>query len=127
MQVAIDGADRPSMNDVLEQLLKVINQTFNFCKKISVNMELLHSNVAWMATYSIIVGVPQLVLTLLANIKTATKSKYGHEFFSTMHVICKKYTYNHVHDAMLLQTILMELAGTVGVRVQKTLLLPAHE
>jgi len=36
-----------------------------------------------------------------------------------MHVICKKYTYNHVHDATLLQTILMELAGADGVRALK--------
>jgi hypothetical protein len=41
MKVAIDGADRPSTNDVLEQVLKVINHTFNFCKKVSVNMELM--------------------------------------------------------------------------------------
>jgi hypothetical protein len=44
MQVAINGADRSSTSDVLEQLLKVINHSFNFCKKISVNMELLQSN-----------------------------------------------------------------------------------
>jgi hypothetical protein len=36
-----------------------------------------------------------------------------------MHAICKKYTYNHVHDATLLQTILMELAGANGVRALK--------
>jgi hypothetical protein len=46
MQVAIDGANHPSTNDVLEQLLEAINHTFNFCKKISVNMELLQSNAA---------------------------------------------------------------------------------
>jgi hypothetical protein len=119
MQVAIDGANRQLTNDVLEQLLKVINHTFNFCKKISINMELLQSNVARMATYGITIGVPQLVITLLANIETATKSKYGHEFRLAMHAICKKYTYNHVHDAASLQTILTELAGADGVRVLK--------
>ncbi len=36
-----------------------------------------------------------------------------------MHAICKKYTYNHVHDATLLQTILMEFAGADGVRALK--------
>jgi hypothetical protein len=41
MKVVIDGADRPSTNDVLEQLLEVINHTFDFCKKVSVNMELM--------------------------------------------------------------------------------------
>ncbi len=119
MQVAIDGANRPSMNDVLEQLLKFINHIFNFCKKISVNMELLQLNVARMAMYGITISIPQLVLTLLADIKTATKSKYGHEFRSAMHAIRKKYTYNHVHDVASLQTILTELAGANGVRVLK--------
>ncbi len=46
MKVAINGADCPSTNDVLEQLLKVINHTFDFCKKVSVNMELMQSNAA---------------------------------------------------------------------------------
>jgi hypothetical protein len=72
-----------------------------------------------MATYGIVIGIPQLTLTLLANIKTATKSNHGHEFCSAMHAICKKYTYNHVHDATLLQLILKELAGADGVRVLK--------
>jgi hypothetical protein len=34
-----------------------------------------------------------------------------------MHAICKKYTYNHVHDAASLHIILKELAGTNGMRV----------
>ena len=41
MQAAIDRADCPLTKDVMEQLLEVINHTFDFCKKISVNMELL--------------------------------------------------------------------------------------
>jgi hypothetical protein len=36
-----------------------------------------------------------------------------------MHAICKKNTYNHLHDANLLQFILKELAGANGVRVLK--------
>jgi hypothetical protein len=80
MKAAINGANQPSTNDVLEQLLEVINHTFNFCKKVSVNMELMQSNTARMATYGIVIGIPQLTLTLLANIKTATKSDYGRKF-----------------------------------------------
>jgi hypothetical protein len=113
MKSAIDGADQPSTNNVLEQLLEVSNHSFNFCKKISVNMGLMQSNVARMATYGIIIGIPQLTLTLLANIETATKSNYGCEFFSAMYAIRKKYTYN------LLQFILKELAGADGGRVLK--------
>jgi hypothetical protein len=36
-----------------------------------------------------------------------------------MHAIHKKYMYNHVHDATLLQFILKELVGTNGVQVLK--------
>jgi hypothetical protein len=119
MKVVIDGAGRPSTNDVLEQLLKVINHTFDFCKKVSINMELMQSNAACMATYGIVIDIPQLTLTLLANIKTAAKSNYGCKLCTVMHAIRKKYTYNHVHDATLLQTILTELAGADGVRALK--------
>ncbi len=87
MKLAINGTDRPSTNDVSEQLLKIINHSFDFCKKISLNMELMQLNVARMAMYGIIIGIPQLTLTLLANIKTATKSKYGREFCLAMHAI----------------------------------------
>jgi hypothetical protein len=79
MKVAIDGANRLSTNDVLEQLIEVINHQFDFRKKVSVNMELMQSNAARMATYGIIIGIPQLTLALLANIKTATKADYGRE------------------------------------------------
>ncbi len=92
MKVAIDGANRPTTNDVLEQLIEVINHPFDFCKKVSVNMELMQLNAARMATYGIVIGIPQLTLTLLANIETATKSDYGCEFRSAMHAILKKYT-----------------------------------
>ncbi len=46
MKSAIDGANQPSTNKVLEQLLKVINHNFNFCKKVSINMELMQLNMA---------------------------------------------------------------------------------
>ncbi len=119
MKLAIDSTNQPSTNNVLEQLLEVINHNFDFCKKISVNMELRQSNAPQMATYGIIIGIPQLTLMLLANIKTATKSNYGREFCLAMHAIHKKYTYNHMHDATLLQFILKELAGTNGIQVLK--------
>jgi hypothetical protein len=80
MKLAINGADRPSTNDVLEQLLKVINLNFDFRKKVSINMELMQSNVAQMATYGIVIGIPQLTLTLFANIKTATNPTMAMNF-----------------------------------------------
>ncbi len=36
MKSAIDGANQPPTNNVLEQLLEVINHNFDFCKKVSV-------------------------------------------------------------------------------------------
>jgi hypothetical protein len=80
MAAAIDGADRPSTTNVLEQLLEVINHTFEFQKKVSVNMELMQLNAARMATYGIAISIPQLTLTLIANIENATKAEYRHKF-----------------------------------------------
>ena len=54
----------------------MINHPFDFHKKVSVNMELMQLNTAQMATYGFVIGMPQLTLTLLANIKTATKSDF---------------------------------------------------
>ncbi len=46
MKVAIDGADWPSTNDVLEHLIEMINHPFNFRKKVSVNIKLMQSKAA---------------------------------------------------------------------------------
>jgi hypothetical protein len=124
MKSAIDGIDLPSTNNVLEQLIEVINHNFDFCKKVNVNMELMQSNAAQMAMYSIVIGIPQLMLTLLANIEMTTKSNYGRKFCSAMHTTCKKYMYNHVHNATLLQIILKELLGANSMRVLKDALAP---
>jgi hypothetical protein len=80
MAAAIDGTDQPSTTNMLEQLLEVINHTFDFQKKVSVNMELMQLNVARMATYGIAIIIPQLTLTLIANIENATEAEYGHKF-----------------------------------------------
>jgi hypothetical protein len=77
---AIDGANQPSTTNVLEQLLEVINHTFDFQKKVSVNMELMQSNEARMATYGIAISIPQLTLMIIANIKNATKAEHGRKF-----------------------------------------------
>ncbi len=115
--MAIDSANRQSTNDMLEQMIEVINHAFGFHKKVSVDVELMQSNAAQMATYGIVIGIPQLTLTLLANIKTATKSDYGCKFCSAMYTTHKKYMYNHVQDAASLQIILKELMGADGVLV----------
>jgi hypothetical protein len=80
MQAAYENADRSPMTDVLEQLIEVLHYTFDFCKKISANMELVQNLVNRMSAYGIEVGTPSIVLMLLANIKTATKHEYGWKF-----------------------------------------------
>ena len=119
MKAAIEGADRPSATDVLDQVLEIIHQQFDFRKKVSINMELMQSNAARMATYGIAIGTPQLTLTLLANVENACKHEYGREFRSAMQTIRKTYPYNHVHNATSLAVILKELAGADGVRDYK--------
>jgi hypothetical protein len=117
MKAAINGTDRPSTNNVLEQLIKVINHNFGFHKKVSINMELMQSNTAQMATYGIVIGIPQIKLKLLAN-KTATKSNYGRNFFLG-HARQKLHVQPCTHDAALLQIIHKELRDADSVQVLK--------
>ena len=77
LQTAIDGADHPPATDVLTQLLEVINFVFNFCKKISANMDGVQALTEHMKTYGIEVFTPQIVLTLMANIKVAAREDFG--------------------------------------------------
>jgi len=84
MQAAIDGANPLATTNVLVQLLDVINHTLDFCKKVSVNMELMQNNTARMAMYGIAISVPQMTLTLLVIIEIATKAEYGCKFCSAM-------------------------------------------
>jgi hypothetical protein len=91
MKSTTDGPNQPSTNDVLEHLLEVINHNFDFYKKISVNMELMQSDTAQMATYGTVIGIPQLMLTLLANIKTAS---HHHRH---LHRHCHHQLHSHRH------------------------------
>jgi hypothetical protein len=80
LQAAFENADRLPVADVLEQLIKVLHYTFDFCKKISANMEIVQNMANKMSAYGINVGTPEIALMLLANIETATKHEYGREF-----------------------------------------------
>jgi hypothetical protein len=116
LQAAFENADRPPVADMLEQLIKVLHYTFNFCKKISANMEIVQNMANKMSAYGFNVGTPAIALMLLANIKTATKHKYGQEFQSAMQSICSKYAYNQKHSKESLKDTMTELtkADLVG-------------
>ena len=43
LAVVLQGADHPNMANILAQLLAIIPFSFDFCKKVSTNMKLLHS------------------------------------------------------------------------------------
>jgi len=64
----------------MEQLIKVLHYTFDFCKKISANMEIVQNLANRMSAYGIEVGIPSIALMLLTINETATKHKYGQEF-----------------------------------------------
>eukprot|EP00804_Cyclotella_cryptica_P021145 CCRYP_001466-RA/>CCRYP_001466-RA protein AED:0.26 eAED:0.26 QI:0/0/0/1/0/0.25/4/0/985 len=112
----VQGADRPNSTDVLAQLLHVIQFKFNFHKKVSANMELLHAKAGRMTAYGITVDNSQLALILLANIDVASSHDWGREFRPTLQTIRCKFSYNHAHDATTVAAILKELAGADGVR-----------
>jgi len=71
LQAAFENANSPPVVDLLEQLIEVLHYTFDFRKKISVNMEIVQNLANRMSAYGIDVRTPMIALMLLANIKTA--------------------------------------------------------
>ncbi len=84
MKVAIDRANRPNTNDVLEQLIEVINHLFNFCKKVSVNMELMQSNAERMATYGIVIGCYRRYVDKIGRYTILLLSSIPYHWIGTM-------------------------------------------
>jgi hypothetical protein len=112
MKLAIDGADRPSTNNVLEQLLKVI---LDFCKKVSINHGAdvikrgTNGNVWYHHWYP------------TAHAHAVGQYQDGHQIQLWPQILlghaCHPQRTTMVHDATLLQIILKELAGNNGVQV----------
>jgi hypothetical protein len=76
LATVMQGADRPNTADILTQLLHIIQFTFDFCKKVSANMELLRSKAGSMHSYGITIDLTQIALVLLANIPLATSKDW---------------------------------------------------
>ena len=126
LTAVLQGADRPSTTDILEQFMGIIAFTFNFQKKVGANMELLRAKVGSMQSYGINVDETQLALILLANIENAASEDYGREFRPALQSIRRQYPYNYVHDATSLGDMLTELAGADAVRKLKDAPLPTQ-
>jgi len=73
----LQGADRPNMADVLAQLLVIIQFLFDCRKKVSTNMELLHSKAGCLHSYGIKIDDMQLAIVLIANIDVAASNNWS--------------------------------------------------
>ena len=61
-------------------------------------MEGMQALTAWMKTYGIEISTPQIVLTLMANIKAAAREDFGREFLPALQNRRARYTYSHTHN-----------------------------
>ena len=82
-------------------------------------MEGIQALTARMKTYGIKISTPQIVLTLMANIKVTAREDFGREFRPDLQNISAKYTYSHTHDDASLKNILQELAKADSVQSLK--------
>ena len=101
--------------DVLLQIVTIVQFTFNFCKKISMNMELLWVKVGCMHCYGITINPTQQALILLANTDAAASEDWGHEFRAALQTIRRHFNCNHAHDKAGISMILTKLAGPDSV------------
>ena len=106
LNAVMQGTNRPSTTDILDQFVALITFSFNFQKKVGANMELVRAKVGSMQPYGITVDEMQLALILLANIEMAASKDYGREFRPALQNIHRQYPYNYVHDATSLEDML---------------------
>jgi hypothetical protein len=106
MQLAIDNAEYPEVDKVLEMVQDMFQFTFNICKQVKHNMAQLKTIVTHLKPFGILIAKPKLTLIILANIHQAKDKEWGKEFHTAMPAIRKQYKYEHVHDATSLTGIL---------------------
>jgi hypothetical protein len=112
----LQGANRPNMADILAQLLTIIQFSFDFCKKVGANMELLRSKASCLHSYGIKIDDTQLAIVLITNIDVAASDDWGCNFRPSLQTIRRQFPYNHVHDTASIAAMLTKLAGADGVR-----------
>jgi hypothetical protein len=120
----VQGADHPNTANVLNQLLSLIHFSFDFCKNVNANMELLCAKAGRMVSYGVTIDETQLALVLVANINVATSEVWGREFRPALQTIHRHCAYNYICDATSISDILHELADANGVRKLTNVLAP---
>ena len=126
MQVAIDHASRPEVDDVREMLMNWYDTEFDFRKSIHLNMQALKEAATRIAQFGIPINEPELTLILLAELQRAEKHEWGREFQTAMSNIKKLYKYDHVHDKKSLAAIMKECAAADSARSMKAATAPGE-
>ena len=115
-EAIISGANRPKAPEVLTQFIEVVNFSFDFRKKVGVNVEMLKAKAAKVQSYGIKIDTALIVLTIFANVERAVTYEWAREFRPAMQVIRSKYNYDYTHDDTSLADILQQLAAADSVR-----------
>ena len=115
----MDGADRPTTNEIHDRMSDIISFTCDWRKKTTTNLEALRLMCSKLASYGIVISEAQITLIMLNNVESAIPHEYGREFWTAMQAIRQLFPYDHVHDATSLKAIMKELSSADGLRVLK--------
>ena len=73
----IAAADRPATASVHGALDTILQWQFDFCKRISANVEVLKAKNTKVKAFGLEAKTAQLVLTMMANVKPVAEHNYG--------------------------------------------------
>ena len=112
---AIQGTNRPATGDVLDQLSAVVTFQFDFCKKVSANLETLRMLSTQIQSYRVHVEETQIALVILANVEAEARAKYKGEYCMAVQNIRCKYGYNHKHDVVSITAMMKDFAAADAI------------
>lgn len=77
MEAVMQGASRPLVHDIVQQLNELINFRFNFQKKVDTNVELLRTKLSKTTSYGITLDETIVALIIVHNITYAQNEPWG--------------------------------------------------
>ena len=116
MDAVINGASRPLVHDIIQQVYEVVNFRFNMQDKVEINVERLRTKLGKAKSYGINLDETIVALVIVHNITYAQNEPWGNEFRTVLQAIRQKYAYNYVHTEASVKDILGMLAPVDAVR-----------
>lgn len=109
LEVILQNANRASNKAARTATSNLVNYKLDFRKTMSINYELIKTNVTTLKAMRIPFPTAMIVMVLLANMEDVSGEEWARDFAAPMRDIRATYGHDHVHDTASLDDIVQKL------------------